>query len=147
MTIFNSYAQSEVSRPHAISVEIYGRGLLYSLNYDYSINDSVTVGGGFSTYSLSYNSASIHLTLLPLYVNYYFQPGPHRGFLSGGGDIAIASGSIGGNATIRASGFFPVLGGGYEFRPDNGFIFRAAPYLFIGNEIEPWIGLSAGVTF
>jgi hypothetical protein len=145
----NTEKNDDVSmdRPAVFSFEILGRGGYYSLDFDYSVNDEISLGAGLAAYSLSSNSSSASIVILPLYGNFYFQPGPHRGFLSAGLDIVSISANLSGTS-FGASGVAPVLGGGYEYRGENGFVFRGAPYLVIGNsQIGFTIGLSFGYAF
>lgn len=131
-------------RRHSVSLELLGRGLLYSFNYDYLIHDDIAVGAGLSTYSFSSGTSNARLTFVPVYANYYFTPGEHRWFASGGVNLIHASGSIDKDEKISGSGAAGILGGGYEFRGDSGFLFRATPYVFVGKASGVWLGLSLG---
>ncbi len=133
-------------RRNAFSLELLGRGLLYSLNYDYLITDDIALGAGVSTYSISAGSASASAWIIPVYANYYFTQGSHRWFASGGANLIFASSNVGSDEKISGSGVAGVLGGGYEYRGDSGFLFRAAPYVFVGKVSGGWLGLSLGFT-
>jgi len=142
-------AQQSVSsasdyRRNAFSLELLGRGLLYSFNYDYLVHDDVALGVGASTYSFSSGASNARVTFVPVYANYYFTPGEHRWFASGGVNLIHASGSIDQDEKISGSGAAGILGGGYEFRGDNGFLFRASPYVFVGKASGVWLGFSLG---
>lgn len=143
-----------MDRPNALSVELLGRAGLYSFDYDYSLTDEIAVGGGFSYLSASASNnsaiASVSILVIPLYMNYYFQPGPNRGFVTGGLDIVSASATFAGTDgfTASGSGVGAVLGGGYEYRGTSGFLFRAAPYFIFGSGGgDLWFGLTFGFTF
>lgn len=134
-----------MQRPNTISLELLGRGGLYSLNYDRTLSDKVAVGAGISRYNISAGGASAGAWMLPFYANYYFGKSNHRAFVSAGPTLILASGDMGdGSGLVTGSGLAGTLGGGYEYRADNGFLFRAAPYVFVGNAKGVWIGLSAG---
>jgi hypothetical protein len=136
-----------LDRPNAISIELLGRGGYYTFDYDYSVTDLIGLGVGIAAYNLTSNGNSASLFILPVYGNFYFQPGPHRGFLTAGLDIVSISGTLSGT-TFGASGAAPVLGGGYEFRGEEGFLFRGAGYIVIGNsDVAFTIGLSFGYAF
>lgn len=136
-----------LSRPNALSIELLGRGLLYSFDYDRSISDNFAVGAGIAGYSVSSGSASLSLLIIPVYGNYYFSPGPSRGFLTAGLDIVSASGSDSSN-TISASGAVPTLGGGFEYRGEGGFLFRFPVYVVFGQgSTQFWFGIGLGFTF
>ena len=146
-----------VTRPNALSGEVLGRAGLYSVNYDRSLGESFAVGAGLSTWSWSDFDYRGTVTILPAYGNYYFSPGPKRGFITAGIDLAILSAdertssvynSNRSSSLIRGSGVAPVAGGGYEFRGENGFLFRATGYVtLIQSTLIPWGGASFGVTF
>lgn len=140
---------SEVStdyRRNALSLELLGRGLLYSFDYDYLIHDDVALGIGASTYSFSSGTSSANVTFIPLYANYYFTPGEHRWFASGGVNLIHASGTLDQSEKISGSGAAGIIGGGYEFRGESGFLFRASPYVFVGKASGVWLGISIGYT-
>jgi len=137
--------RSELRR-HALSTELLGRGGLYSFNYDYMILDNLAIGAGVSTYSISSGTSSAKATIIPAYANYYVNDGNHRFFGSAGANIIHASGKIDDSAQVSGSGLAGVLGGGYEYRNDSGFLFRAAPYVFVGKASGVWLGFSFGYT-
>ena len=152
-------------RPNTISVELLGRGGLYSVNYDYSIGGYVSLGVGFSYWSVSTDAisntsgglsvtapaTSDSITIVPIYTNIYLSPDSHRPYLSLGVDIVSMSSSSGSNSTfttVSGNGVGPVVGAGYEYRGTGGFLFRLAPYLFIGNKTtQVFAGLSLGSAF
>lgn len=133
--------------PNAVSLEILGRGGLYSLNYDRMLTDDFALGAGFSSYSVSSGNSNAKALIFPIYGNYYFTGGPHRWFATAGANVISASGNLDGDAQISGSGVAGTLGGGYEYRGDSGFLFRAAPYVFVGNASGLWLGLSLGYAF
>lgn len=148
---FSAFAYQEeetaLTRPNIISFELLGRGVLYSFNYDRSINEMFAVGAGISGYSASSDGETASLFLIPVYGNFYFSPGPSRGFLTGGLDIVAASATLAGD-TVGASGAVPIIGGGWEYRGSGGFVFRLPGYILIGNGGTLfWIGLGFGVSF
>lgn len=131
-------------RRHALSLELLGRGLLYSFNYDYLLTDDLALGVGASSYSFSSGASNARVTFVPVYANYYFTPGEHRWFGSGGVNLIHATGSLDQGEKISGSGAAGILGGGYEFRGENGFLFRASPYIFVGKASGFWLGFSLG---
>ncbi len=78
-------------RPNAISAELLGRGFLYSINYDRSLNESFAIGAGFSYWSVSSFASKASIFAVPVYGNYYFSPDSNRGFLTAGLDFVGAS--------------------------------------------------------
>lgn len=144
---YEANAAEASSRPHAVSVELLGRGLLYSINYDYLINDDIALGAGFSHQSYSAGNSDATVMIVPVYANYYFTPGNHRWFATAGANVVHASGRVDSEEKVSGSGIGGVLGGGYEYRGDSGFLFRAAPYLMVGKTAGVWAGVSLGYAF
>ena len=133
------------SHPHALSTEILGRAGLYSLNYDYMLNDKIAVGAGVATYSLNTTTDKVSTLVIPLYANYYFLgEGSHRLFGTAGLDFVFASAKTEGDGVIKGSGVAGVIGGGYEYRSDAGLLFRFTPYVFVGKASGAWLGFSVG---
>ena len=141
-------------RPNAISFELLGRGLLYSIDYDRSLSDSIAVGVGYSSWGVDATSsdgttyAAATIRIIPLYLNYYFyNSGGNRWFVTGGIDIISASFDFDG---FRLSGTGAVFTGGvgYEYRAHNGFLIRVNPYIFGGfSAAQVWLGITLGYTF
>jgi hypothetical protein len=137
------------SRKNSASLEIFGRALLYSLNFDRAISDHVTLGLGISSWDASAHWAnySAAITVLPFYANYYFSDSQSRGFISLGADLIKASQSGPNNETFENSGAAAVLGGGYEYRDLSGFLIRLGAYLIVGRSIDLNPSVSIGIAF
>lgn len=131
-------------RRNALSLELLGRGGLYSLNYDYLLRDDLALGAGLSTYSISAGGSNASAWIIPVYANYYITGQKHRLFVTGGADVIMASGNLSSDAQFNGSGIAGVFGGGYEYRGDSGFLFRAAPYVMVGKSSGAWVGFSLG---
>ena len=129
---------------HSITMELLGRAGLYSFNYDYLIQDNLALGAGLSTYSLSSGETRASTWVLPVYANYYFNQGEHRFFATGGLSLISVSGQTSESNQIKGSGLGGTLGIGYEYKSRDGFLFRAAPYLMLGQASGGWIGVSLG---
>jgi len=147
-----SSSDSSDSHGNALSLEVLGRGGLYSINYDHMISNYMAVGIGFSHWSFSFIDTD-SITIIPIYANLYSSPKPNRAFLTAGVDVVFISetdsdGLGDGLGSFTESGAGAVLGGGYEYRGTSGFLFRAAPYLVVASGgIALTAGLSFGVTF
>ncbi len=133
-------------RRNGMSLELLGRGLLYSFNYDYLLRDNLALGAGVSSYSISSGSSSASAWIIPVYANYYLTEGTHRWFTTAGANLIFASSTAGNDSRVSGSGLAGVLGGGYEYRGNSGFLFRAAPYVFVGKTSGAWLGVSFGYT-
>lgn len=135
---------NESAQKHSISMELLGRAGLYSFNYDYLIQNSLALGAGLSTYTLSSGEATSGTWILPIYANYYVNEGLHRFFATGGASIVMVSGKVNENNQVKGSGLGGSVGFGYEYKSRDGFLFRAAPYLLVGQTSGGWIGVSLG---
>jgi hypothetical protein len=137
------------TRPNAFTVDLFGRALLYSVNFDRQITDYFSLGVGISSWDASQRWTGFQswVTVVPLYANFYFSPNASRGFLSAGADlIKVSEPGFSGN-TFENSGVAGTVGAGYEFREQSGFLVRLAGYLIIGRstELSPSVGL--GIAF
>lgn len=134
-----SYGSSSYRRNVAWA-ELLGRGGVYSLGYDYGFHEKVSVGLGISVLSVN----SVSAILVPVYANIYpLENTMHRLMLSVGVTPVFASRDPGGSLVEGKGLGFPI-GVGYEYRGENGFIFRASPYLYVGNISSVWFGLGGG---
>lgn len=139
---------TSTSRPNALSIELLGRGALYSIDYDRSVSSSVGLGFGFSYFGASDQGITFSAAVVPFYVNFYFAPGPSRVFISGGADFVYVSANVQDYLGFSATGVLGTAGVGYEYRGDGGFLFRLAPYVLIGaGGTQVWGGVSFGYAF
>ncbi|MGE0615572.1 MAG: hypothetical protein AB7P04_08015 [Bacteriovoracia bacterium] len=136
----------DISKPNVVSVELLGRAVIYSLNYDRLVSDSIALGAGISAYSVSYFGAGNSYFLLPTYLNYYLSPKIGRGFFTGGFTFALSGATASSTGPFVGAGVALTAGGGYEYRYQ-GAILRAAGYFLVGKTFQPWLGVSAGLIF
>ncbi len=140
-------------RTSAFSFELLGRGGIYSVDFDHMVNPDMALGVGLAVWSISttssssYASNSVSVLVIPLYMDYFFSSGHGRPYLTAGLDIVTASVSFSDSSSFSGSGAVAVLGGGFEYRGDSGFLFRFAPYVFIGNKAAITVGLGLGYAF
>lgn len=157
-----------------LSIELAGRGGLYSLDYDRQLGRSVSMGVGFSYLSMRLNVddyAAVNATLItvPFYGNFYFNSNPHHRIMGTGGVTIVsakAEASAGVPLTPEAKEMviefvsdldlsanasvvlpMPVAGGGYEYKSSGGLLVRAAFYALYVGEVRPWAGLAFGGHF
>jgi hypothetical protein len=142
-----------MARPSALSLEMAGHGLAYSVNYDHSLGPNFAIGAGIGYLGLTGADLSASVTTIPVYANYYPIGDEHRPFITAGATFVTISGSIAGSAFENrfegsATALAPMAGIGYEYRGTEGFLFRISPYLVITPlAVLPWAGLSLGATF
>lgn len=139
-------SSSWVERPGAIVLELFGKGGLYSVGYDYAIRRWVGAGGAFSYLRLD----GQELISLHPYVNLYPVAGAHSALLlQVGAQIAhafIPADRELGWAGASATDLSAQLSVGYEYRAR--LLLRVLFTSTIGkNGYSPWGGLSLGWTF
>ncbi len=147
-----------------LGLELLGRGIGYSLNYDRALDSKFSMGGGFSYYQLQVRGFYMDLALIPVYANYYFGSGrTHRGFLAGGATILYVNaeydtgfygtGAFSDDFVGRYYGkteglsLFPNAGLGYEYRANSGFTARFTAYAQYIETVLPWVGITLGAHF
>lgn len=143
------YEGNNVEKTNAVSLEILGRASLYSINYDRLITSDLALGFGFSYWTNSFHWGSLIATsrVVPVYLNYYFSPFQRRLFVTGGADFIFTYPSYNSASIFQTTGTAAVFGGGFEYRGNSGFLFRAAPYILIGNVTSFSFGIGVGGVF
>lgn len=147
-------AQAEhtrVTNPSALSLEVGGRGLTGSIQFDRALNDDLVAGIGLGMVSLNGGSTSL-AWLLPIQASYYLMRQQGSPYVSLGmaavlnGGLAGTSTQLGG-ADLGATRVIPSVGVGYENRGDSGFLFRITGYIMWTGKLLPWVGASFGYAF
>lgn len=139
---------TRVTHPNAVSLEILGRGMFGTLNFDRVMTDELAAGLGVGTIPAITGIATGTATLFPVYANYYFMKDAGSIYATAGITIALVTGS----ATFDLTGvslrpIIPQIGVGYENRGDSGFLFRAAVYALYSGTFGVWGGISFGYAF
>jgi|GEM_PF-1410993 len=143
--------------PTAVSAELLGRGLLYSVQVDQSLTDRFSAGIGFSTNSAKNpttdNSTGETAVMLPAYVNYYFSESGQSPFVTGSMTVLTNSSKVKGQEAstsglkFPSDSIMPSFGVGYESRSETGFLVRVTAYALVGENVRPWVGFTAGFAF
>lgn len=159
-----------------VSFEYWGRGLNYSVNFDYLITPMIAAGAGFTQHNVSaedrFEDFKIEIMTFPIYGNLYysFRDPRHKVFGSAGATIVNMQTDldyedeylveyylqdefpidlqIGETGTYT----FPTIGVGYEFRSNTYIVGRIAAYgLYSTGAMEEkfhsWGGISVGIGF
>ena len=140
---------TRVTHPNVIGVEMLGRGLLYSVQFDRMLDDDFAAGISLGTVS----AQSQTVTLIPVYMNYYFKREQGSLLATAGVDVVASGNSANGSkATVSGLEFpsnsvLPLFGFGYENRSDANFLFRVNGYGIIASTFIPWIGFTFGYAF
>ena len=160
--IKTEYSPKSVFGKNFIGIELLGRGIAYSINYDRALNSKFSLGAGFTYYQWDVVGIGVDIALLPIYGQYYFAGfNKHRGFVSATASIVYAKAEIRSdifsysegnpsNLIARSEGttVLPNAGVGYEFRANSGFTSRVAAYAqYISGTTYPWAGVMLGMHF
>lgn len=124
--------------PFVGSIELLGRGGLYSINIDGAVSPYVRLGIGLEL--LPMWGDGDEPIVIPIYGMAYFNPGSKKRFYGTAGMTLVPA----------AGEFAMMIGPGFEYQSTEDFVFRISPYLVIpsGNApVQPWIGTSFGVAF
>jgi hypothetical protein len=135
--------------PQAVFAEIYGRGGIFSANYDRRFSNRLdglgfTVGAGYIAVD------DISLLSIPVTINYLM--GKNGKYFELGAGVSYFNASIH-DGTDASSGGHTFIGTttiGYRSQPINGgFIFRAGinPFFFRNTFIPYWPYVSFGINF
>lgn len=143
---------TRVTNPNALSVEVLGRGIGFSLNYDHVMSDQLVAGFGWGRVATQTDTGvdAGTVSTIPVYVHYYFLKEQGSPFVTLGATVFTDSSgktSPTGNFKLPTSSVMADLGVGYENRGETGFLFRAAGYGLLGTSFKPWLGIAFGYAF
>jgi len=148
---------TRVTYPSAVSVEVLGRGLMYSINFDQVLSDELAAGFGYGSVSTDLRGTSTDAgqsaQMIPAYMNYYFSRTAGSIYGTLGVNVVVnakkvkGTDSATGGLEFGRESIMPTVGLGYENRGDTGFLFRVAAYGLVSNNITPWLGFSFGYAF
>lgn len=139
---------TRATNPGAASLEILGRAVLYSINFDYVMGDDMAAGLGIGAVTTKQSGSA---TMIPAYFLYYFSREQGSIFATGG--VTVMSSSLNGqvskagNVAFDANLVLPNLGLGYENRGDGGYLFRFGAYALFASAVKPWVGFTFGWAF
>jgi len=132
------------SRAQAVYVEVFGKGLVNSINYEYSLNNTVQ---GFNV-QFGIGFAPTSLITIPASINYVFGRKKHHFELGGG--VTYINGFL----WVDDDGFGPDFGIHsnilYRFeKPKGKFFFKigATPFISRNLNVGPWFGAGLGYKF
>ena len=136
--------------PNAVYFELFGNGLLYSLNYDRLLTPKIAARVGFMGLAAADDSSSAGVIATPLMVSYLFGEGNSH-FETGIG-VMLAAGGVESVEGFEDESFCGAVGTatlGYRYqRPGGGFVFRAGVTpMFNTSNVAPWFGISLGYGF
>jgi hypothetical protein len=155
---FRAHAEhTRVTYPGALSGEVLGRAMMFSVNYDHVFSDDLAAGAGIGTTGtkpmVGSGDTGVSATVVPVYFNYYLSREGNSAYVTAGVSAVVNSGDVknlrssAGNVDFPDSPLVPHFGAGFESRTDTGWLFRVAGYGILGEELRPWVGFSFGKTF
>jgi hypothetical protein len=145
-----SFAKDEKVAKNCIYLEFLGNGLMYSLNYDRMLSNSIgfRIGAGF--FSTNDRDSDDHLTVatFPATLNYIKGKGKHKFEIGAGVMLLTVSGNID-LFDFEGSGLAGTATFGYRYQPKKGgFVFRIGFTPLFGEfGFLPFGGLSLGYSF
>lgn len=150
-------ANTRVTYPSVVSLEVLGRTTLYTIGFDQVVNENIAVGAGFGSVSANFAGTDIDasrtISMVPVYMNYYFMKEQGTLFATAGATLITNHSKVKGlesttgNMIVPSSNVMPTVGVGYENRGDNGFLFRVTAYGIMAKKFTPWMGFSFGYGF
>ena len=132
-------------QPNLVGVELLGRGLIYSVNYERNLTERTGVGIGAAYWNID----KAHITIVPLHASWNPIGNRHSLYLAAGATLI--------NGREKSSLFDTAESGllaagtssvGYQFRSAGGFVIRPALNILLsrhGNLV--WPGVTIGHRF
>lgn len=148
-----SLAQQGPTSPNSIYLELGGNGLIYSLNYDRLVTESMGVRAGIGYLQLNAKAGSgtdkASVTTIPIMVHYLLGSRSSKLELGAGVCIISAAADISKTGGVEESATLGTATFGYRYqRADEGMTFRAGVTPFFGSiGFQLWFGLGFGYGF
>jgi hypothetical protein len=138
-TVWTAHAQiGTADKPNMAGVELLGRGLILTANYERDLTNRVGAGAGLMYWSIN----DTQITIVPLYLSATPIGQTHRLYLAAG--ITTGFGGWGFDQTARAG----VATAGYEYRARSGLVLRPAiNWMFSDGMRLTWPGFMIGHRF
>jgi hypothetical protein len=137
------------SQHNAVSFEIGGRALLYSIDFDHHISDFFDVGVGFSIWNLNnyWSGYNATVTVVPIYTDFYFSRHLNRPYITAGVDLINVTHNGYSHDIFTNSGAAAVVGLGYEIRSYSGLVLRLSADFITGRSLVFSPGVALGYGF
>ena len=128
-----------------VGIELLGKAAIYCFYYQYMPNRMLGLEAGFGALGGGSGEDNATIAFFPLGAKLYLIPKDGSLYVAGGVTILTAGTDSG---PFDDSTTYGYLGPGFEFRADNGFIFRGTAYgLFSSGGFFIWPGLTIGFAF
>lgn len=147
-------AQSADVPRNLFGVELIGRGIIYSVNYERLLTDRIGAGGGISVLSVSgagiFGPSHRSRTLIvPAYLSWTPVGRAHSPYLAAGVTLSATTADefLLGNTRVN-SGAFGTFTVGYQYRSQRGIVIRPnVSQILIDGDNFWWPGITLGVSF
>ena len=139
--------------PNDISIELLGRSIVYTFDYQRMIGNSIGLEAGLSALGGGTSDNNATVVFVPLGARLYLIPKDGSVYLTGGVVLLTASFH---SSLVPAeddeeddkSSSYSYLGLGMEYRSKGGLLFRGTAYgLIMGGGFFIWPGLTVGYAF
>lgn len=140
--------------PNIAGLELLGRGLVYSFNYERLLTHRIGVGGGLAYWSISSSglfapSSKSTTFVIPAYLSWTPIGRNHSPYLAAGVTMATSKATevLLGNTRNRF-GAFSTLTLGYQYRSGRGIVVRpTVSRIAIDGDNALWPGITLGYAF
>jgi hypothetical protein len=140
-------AQARVEKPNDFTIELGGKCLLYSLNFNRTIGPSFSLTAGASYFGGSDEEGSAGVFFLSGGARAYLINKDASPYLEGGIVWLSAGTDAGPFGEDSASGVYFYASPGFEFRSVSGFTFRGGVNFLIKSGFFVWPGIHLGIAF
>jgi len=137
-------AAAEPERPHAIYLDLLGKGGVWGAGYDWQPAPRFALGATASYYLLGGDRVA---SLCPYAAAYPVIRGHHRWFVQAGPQVVrrTTPSPVPQWQGMTTTGYGGELSSGYEYR--NKLLVRGYAMATVGEHVAPWLGASVGWTF
>ncbi|MFA4947673.1 MAG: hypothetical protein WC674_04075 [Candidatus Krumholzibacteriia bacterium] len=130
-----------------VGIELLGKALLYSFNYQYTPVKELGIEVGLGALGGGTGDDNVTVIFIPVGGKFYIIPKDGSLYLAAGGVFLNAS-TQSGPFDDNSSTSYGYAGLGFEFRSESGFLFRGSAYgLIVGGGFWIWPGLTVGYAF
>jgi hypothetical protein len=139
-------AQSRTAKPNDFTIEIGGRCVIYSLQYQRMLAPAFGLEVGASMIGGATSGSGTSVFFLSGGGRFYFMDKAASPFIAGG-LVFISAGTNAGPFSGGASTVYFYASPGFEYKMAGGFVFRGGVNFLIKNGFYVWPGIQLGVAF
>ena len=139
-------AQVRTAKPNDFTIELGGRCIVYSLNYQRMLAPAFGLEVGASMIGGATSGSSSGLFFLSGGGRLYFIDKAASPFIAGG-LVFVTAGTNAGPFSGGGSGVYFYASPGFEYRMTGGFVFRGGVNFLIRHGFFVWPGIQLGIAF